>query len=154
MARLTSTKTMTPGFEKSLFWLRTMVIYYVTRPNYRFREQFRKYAAIRTPSMAVHVRHADKHWEAELLEFSNYMSKAEEYKSHTRASNIYLMSDDSKVIKASEQYKNFLFQYLEVPRPNIAWYAETSRGAPKDILERDFLLDVYAAAQYEHQILT
>ncbi|KAF9539667.1 hypothetical protein EC957_005127 [Mortierella hygrophila] len=148
-------KTKTPGFEdKDLFWLRTMVAYYATRPNYQFREQFRHYSPIRTPCMSIHVRHSDKHSEAALLEFPDYMSKAEEYKSQTGVSNIYIMSDDGNVIKSTEQYKNFRFQYLDVPRPNEAWYTVKAHGVPMDILERDFLLDVYAAAQCEHQILT
>lgn len=155
MARLAYTKTKSPGFEENnLLWLRTMVTYYATRPNYRFREQFRRYSPIRTPCMAIHVRHSDKHWEAKLLDFADYMIKAEEYRSQTGVSNIYVMSDDSKVIKSTEQYKNFRFQYLDVPRPNEAWYTETERGVPKDMLERNFLMEVYAAAQCEHQILT
>ncbi|KAF9149292.1 hypothetical protein BG015_008908 [Linnemannia schmuckeri] len=155
MVGQSSLKTKTPGFEdKDLFWLRTMVAYYATRPNYQFREQFRQYSPIRTPCMSIHVRHSDKHWEAALLEFSDYMSKAEEYKNQTGVSNIYIMSDDSNVIKSTEQYKNFRFQYLDVPRPNEAWYTEEARGMPVDMLERNFLLDVYAAAQCEHQILT
>ncbi|KAG0273037.1 hypothetical protein BGZ95_011160 [Linnemannia exigua] len=104
--------------------------------------------------MSVHVRHSDKVIEAKLLEFPDYMSKAEEYKSQTGVSNVYIMSDDSKLIKSTEQYKDFRFQYLDVPRPNKAWFTETERGVPKDILERNFLLDVYAAAQCDHQILT
>jgi len=44
------------------------------------------------------------------LEFPDYMSKAEEHKSQTGVSNIYLISDDGKVIKSTEQYKNFQFQ--------------------------------------------
>ncbi|KAG0049384.1 hypothetical protein BGZ83_005843 [Gryganskiella cystojenkinii] len=148
-------KTKTPGFEdKDLFWLRSMVAYYATRPNYQLRQQFRQHSPIQTPCMSIHVRHSDKHWEAEPFEFPDYMSKAEEYKSQTGVSNIYVMSDDGKVIKATEQYKNFRFQHLDVPRPNVAWYAEKDRGMPLDMLERDFLLDVYAAAQCEHQILT
>ncbi|GJJ74296.1 glycoprotein 6-alpha-L-fucosyltransferase [Entomortierella parvispora] len=155
MVGLSKSMTRTPGFDdKDLFWLRTMVTYYATRPNHQFREQFRRYSPIQTPCMSVHVRHSDKHWEATLLEFPDYIDKAEEYKRQTGVSNIYLMSDDSKVIKSSEEYKNFRFQYLNVPRPNEAWYTERARGMPMDMLERDFLLDVYAAAQCEHQILT
>ncbi|KAH7054907.1 hypothetical protein BKA57DRAFT_489743 [Linnemannia elongata] len=148
-------KTNTPGFEdQDLFWLRAMVAYYATRPNYQFREQFRQYSPIQTPCMSVHVRHSDKHSEAPLLEFPDYMSKAEDYRRQTGVSNVYIMSDDGKVIRSTKQYKNFRFQYLDVPRPNEAWYAEKERGMPVDMLERDFLLDVYAAAQCEHQILT
>ena len=88
------------------------------------------------------------------MEFPDYMIKAEEYKNQTGVSNIYIMSDDGKVIKSTEQYKNFQFQYLDVPRPNEAWHAEKRRGIPVDVLERNFLLEVYAAAQCEHQILT
>ncbi|KAF9147783.1 hypothetical protein BG015_010524 [Linnemannia schmuckeri] len=155
MASQSYLKTKTPGFEdKDLFWLRTMVAYYATRPNYQFREQFRQYSPIQTPCMSIHVRHSDKHSEAALLEFPDYMSKAEEYKSQTGVSNIYIMSDDGKVINSTEQYKNFRFQYLDVPRTNEAWYIVKAQGMPVDILERDFLLDVYAAAQCEHQILT
>ncbi|KAG0312934.1 hypothetical protein BGZ97_010684 [Linnemannia gamsii] len=147
--------TKTPGFDdKDLFWLRSMVSYYATRPNYRLREQFRQHSTIQTPCMSIHVRHSDKHWEAELLEFPDYMVKAEEYRSQTDVSNIYLMSDDGEVIQSTEQYKNFRFQYLDVPRINESWYIERERGVPMAILERDFLLEVYAAAQCEHQILT
>jgi hypothetical protein len=155
MARQSYLKTKTPGFDdKDLFWLRTMVAYYATRPNYQFREQFRQYSPIRTPCMSVHVRHSDKHSEAAPLEFPGYMSKAEEYRNQTGVSNVYIMSDDDNVIRSTKQYKNFRFQYLDVPRPNVAWYLERDQGVPVDILERDFLLDVYAAAQCEHQILT
>ncbi|KAG0050898.1 hypothetical protein BGZ89_003711 [Linnemannia elongata] len=148
-------KTITPGFEdKDLFWLRSMVVYYATRPNYQLREQFRQYSPIRTPCMSIHVRHSDKRLEATLLELPDYMNKAEEYKSQTGVSNIYLMTDDGNVIKSTEQYKNFQFQYLDMPRPNEAWYTEEAQGMPLDMLERDFLLDVYAAVQCEHQILT
>ncbi|KAG0013580.1 hypothetical protein BGZ82_002090, partial [Podila clonocystis] len=92
--------------------------------------------------------------EATLLDLPSYMIKAEEYRNQTGVSNIYIMSDDDKVIKSTEQYKNFRFQYLEVPRPNKAWSSETWRGVPKALLERNFLLGVYAAAQCHHQILT
>lgn len=148
-------ETKTPGFEdKDLFWLRSMVAYYATRPNHQLREQFRQYSPIRTPCMSVHVRHSDKYAEATLLDLPSYMIKAEEYRNQTGVSNIYIMSDDDKVIKSTEQYKNFQFQYLEVPRPNKAWSSETWRGVPKAMLERNFLLEVYAAVQCQHQILT
>ncbi|KAF9906526.1 hypothetical protein EC991_000533 [Linnemannia zychae] len=148
-------KTKTPGFDdKSLFWLRSMVVYYATRPNYRFREQFRKYSPIQTPCMSIHVRHSDKETETTLLDFPEYMSKAEEYRNRTGVSNVYLMTDDGKVIEATKQYKNFKFQYLPVPRPNESWSTERDRGVPMEILERNFLMEVYAAAQCEHQILT
>ncbi|KAG0378961.1 hypothetical protein BGX24_002245 [Mortierella sp. AD032] len=104
--------------------------------------------------MSVHVRHSDKYAEAKLLDLPSYMSKVEEYEKQTKVSNIYLMSDDSNVIKTTEQYKNFQFQYLDIPRPNRSWKFDTWRGIPKDIHKRDFLLDVYAAAQCELQILT
>jgi len=155
MVGQSNTKTRTPGFEdKEPFWLRTMVAYYATRPNYQFRELFRRYSPIKTRCMSIHVRHSDKHWEAELLAFSDYMAKAEEYKSQTGVTNIYVMSDDGKVMGSTKEYPGFQFQYLDVPRPNEAWYTERDRGMPVDVLERNFLLDVYAAAQCEHQILT
>lgn len=155
MVGQSGTKTITPGFgDKGAFWLRTMVAYYATRPNYHFRELFRRYSPIEPRCMSIHVRHSDKYWEAELLAFSDYMAKAEEYKKETGVSNIYVMSDDGKIMESFKEYPGFQFQYLDVPRPNEAWYTERDRGMPVGVLERNFLLDVYAAAQCEHQILT
>ncbi|KAG0380815.1 hypothetical protein BGX24_004662 [Mortierella sp. AD032] len=155
MSRLSDVKTRTPGFEdKDLFWLRTTVAYYATRPNYQFRKQFRRYSPIQTPCMSIHVRHSDKSEEAPPLEFPDYVIKAEEYRNQTKVSNIYVMSDDGEVIESTKQYKNFRFQYLEVPRSNQAWYNDQAQGVRLSVLERDFLLGVYAAAQCEHQILT
>ncbi|KAK3847295.1 MAG: hypothetical protein J3R72DRAFT_189586 [Linnemannia gamsii] len=131
-----------------------MVAYYATRPNYQFREQFRRYSPIQTPCMSIHVRHSDKSEEAPPLEFPDYMIKAEEYRNQIKVSNIYVMSDDGEVIESTKQYKNFRFQYLDVPRSNQAWYNDQAQGVPLGVLERDHLLDVYAAAQCEHQILT
>ncbi|KAH7049513.1 hypothetical protein BKA57DRAFT_492227 [Linnemannia elongata] len=147
--------TETPGFEdKDLFWKRSMVMYYAVRPNYQFRAQFRQLSPIQTPCMSVHVRHSDKYWEAKLLEFPDYMIKAEEYRNQTGTSNIYLMTDDPEVINSTEQYKDFRFRHLDVPRSNKAWYTDVDKGLPMDVLQRNFLLEVYAAAQCEHQILT
>ncbi|KAF9929711.1 hypothetical protein FBU30_001279 [Linnemannia zychae] len=155
MAALAKVVTKAPGFEdKDLFWLRSMVAYYAVRPNYLFRNQFQQHSPIQTPCMSIHVRHADKRFEAKLLEFPDYMEKAEEYRRNTGVSNIYLMSDDGNVIKSTEDYKDFQFQYLDTPRQNEAWYTIKAQGVPMGILERNFLMEIMAAAQCEHQILT
>ncbi|KAF9342999.1 hypothetical protein BGX26_006457 [Mortierella sp. AD094] len=146
-----------PEFEdKGHFWWRSMLTYYVTRPNFKLREAIIKSAMVTTPCISIHVRHSDKVIEAALLDFSKYMEAATLYKSKTGISNIYLMTDDPGVISASKSsgYRDFQFHYLDLPRSNRGWNVDAQNGVSLDSQEKNFLVDVYSAAQCQHIIVT
>ncbi|KAF9343522.1 hypothetical protein BGX26_005607 [Mortierella sp. AD094] len=142
--------------HRGLFWWRSMLTYYATRPNFKMREVIRQTSTVITPCMSIHVRHSDKGAEAPLLDFPKYMEAASLYKSKTGISNIYLMTDDPKVLALtnSTEYKDFRFQYLGVPRTNKGWEADAKHGLSLDVQERNFIIDIYSAAQCQHNIVT
>ncbi|KAF9999535.1 hypothetical protein BGZ79_006847, partial [Entomortierella chlamydospora] len=123
-----------PEFQnKGLFWWRSMLTYYITRPNFKLREAIRQRSTISAPCISIHVRHSDKDTEATLLDFPKYMEVAKEVKAKTGISNIYLMSDDPVVISStkSREYRNFRFHYMDVPRTNKGWESDAKDGVFK-----------------------
>ncbi|GJJ74825.1 glycoprotein 6-alpha-L-fucosyltransferase [Entomortierella parvispora] len=140
--------------SKGLFWWRSMLTYYVTRPNAQMRQLIRESPKFPTPCIAIHVRHSDKRKEAELLDLPAYMEKAKKYKAKTGISDIYLMTDDENVIQSTKDFPDFKFHYRDVPRTNQGWVADMEAGITKEQQEINFILDVQSAAHCQKFIVT
>lgn len=140
--------------RKGYFWWRSMLTYYAVRPNAQLRALLRNSSTVGTPCMSIHVRHSDKGHEAPLLELSKYMEKAKRYKAKTGLSNVYLMTDDEQVIQTTKNYPDFQFHYMDVPRSNQGWEADTRAGISREQQEVNFLVDIYSAARCQHSIVT
>ncbi|KAF9436389.1 hypothetical protein BGZ76_004121, partial [Entomortierella beljakovae] len=154
---MTGRDIIKPEFkDKGHFWWRSMLTYYITRPTYKIREGIRNGPTVKMPCMSIHVRHSDKDSEAQLLDFAKYMEKAEEVRSKTGVTSIYLMSDDPKVIESSKSsnYSHFQYSSLNMERSNKGWQEDAKQGLSLDVQEEKFLLDVYSAAHCQHNILT
>ena len=145
-----------PEFEaKGYFWWRSMLTYYLIRPNAHMREMFRGEVDVANPCISIHVRHSDKAAEAQLFEFSRYMEEAEQFRNKTGTTNIFLMTDDDLVVQSSKNYTNFRFLYRDVLRSNQGWIDDVTTGRQsRTQQELDFLLDVYSAARCQHSVLT
>ncbi|KAG0233355.1 hypothetical protein BGW41_001517 [Actinomortierella wolfii] len=140
--------------HKGHFWWRSMLTYYAVRPNTKLREILRSKLTFPTPCISIHVRHSDKHYEATLIDMPAYMEKAKAYKDKTGISDIFLMTDDDAVIQATKDYPEFRFHYMDVPRTNKGWQADTNAGISRDQQEINFLVDVFSATQCQHSIVT
>lgn len=139
---------------KGHFWWRSMLTYYAVRPNAEMRETMRGLPKIPRPCTAIHVRHSDKMFEAQLLDFSKYMEEAEKIKNRTGISDIYLMTDDDWVIQTTKRYPEFQFHYRDMPRTNKGWQADMLAGIQIQQQEVNFLMDIYSAVQCQHFIVT
>ncbi|KAG0196545.1 hypothetical protein BGX28_009998 [Mortierella sp. GBA30] len=140
--------------HKGLFWLRSMLTYYVIRPNSKLREKIRRSSKAVTPCMSIHVRHSDKHLEATQIGLADYMERASQYKEKTGISQIYIMTDDDAVIQSTKSYTDFQFQYQDIARSNKGWLVDKNEGLSIDKQEEIFLLDLYSATRCQHNILT
>ncbi|KAF9359521.1 hypothetical protein BGX26_012154 [Mortierella sp. AD094] len=148
-------KIIKPEYHhKGHFWWRSMLTYYAIRPNSRLREVLRRSWNSMAPCMSIHVRHSDKWMEALPLDLGFYMKYAEIYRNRTGVSSIYLLTDDQFVIERTKTYTDFQFYYMDVPRSNKGWWFDRDQGVSMDIQERNFLIDIYTAAQCQHSILT
>ncbi|KAF9390077.1 hypothetical protein CPB97_009974 [Podila verticillata] len=135
-------------------WWRSVLTYYAVRPNAHMRETIRNAPTFATPCMAIHVRHSDKAFEAQLLDFSRYMEEAKRFKAETGISSVYLMTDDDQVIQSTKNYSDFQFHYRDVPRTNQGWIADVQAGISKKQQEVDFLIDIYSAARCQRIVVT
>ncbi|KAG0039618.1 hypothetical protein BGZ83_002762, partial [Gryganskiella cystojenkinii] len=136
------------------FWWRSLLTYYVVRPNAHMREIIRNAPTFATPCIAIHVRHSDKWVEARLLSLSKYMRAAERFRAMSGVSSIYLMTDDDKVIQSTKNYPDFHFHFRDVPRTNHGWEADVQAGISREQQEVNFLIDIYSAAQCQQIVLT
>ncbi|KAG0006820.1 hypothetical protein BGZ80_005125 [Entomortierella chlamydospora] len=140
--------------DKGHFWWRSMLTYYLMRPNIGLRELIRQSSTVTTPCMSIHVRHSDKSSEAALIEFSKYMEHAERYRAKTQVSSVYLLTDDDEVIKSTKNYSDFQFHFLDMARSNKGWEADRDTGMSRDQQERTFLIDIFSAVRCQHSIVT
>ncbi|KAF9954173.1 hypothetical protein BGZ72_004792 [Mortierella alpina] len=144
-----------PRFEsKGHYWWRAMLIYYAVRPNYKLRELVRRFSKAAPPCIALHVRHSDKITEAELFDLGDYMAQAFQLRATSGASNIYLMTDDERVIESSKNYSDFQFQYMEMMRSNQGWEKDIEAGLSRSRQEEVFLTDLYSAVRCQQGVVT
>ena len=139
---------------KGHFWWRSMLTYYVTRPNAHMRQVIREAPRFPTPCIGIHVRHSDKVLEANILDLSVYMKKAKKFRDKTGISNVYLMTDDDAVIQATKDYPDFQFHYRDVPRSNKGWADDLTTGYTAEEQEINFLLDIYTVVQCQKLVIT
>ncbi|KAF9898748.1 hypothetical protein BX616_003658 [Lobosporangium transversale] len=154
------------------FWWRSVLTYYVIRPNAQTREWIRGLqqqqgeglqehdrattVMLRTRDcISIHVRHGDKGTESRLIPFYRYMTKAYEIHERTGVSNIYLMTDDQKVIEATKNYPTFKIYYQIMPRTNRGWEKDVTSGkVSREDQAKMFLKDLYSTTQCRHTIVT
>ncbi|ORZ11402.1 hypothetical protein BCR41DRAFT_423605 [Lobosporangium transversale] len=161
--------------SQGLFWWRSMLTFYVIRPNYQTREWLRQHGntaaqtAITTmlrsrECISIHVRHSDKGNEVDLLPLKAYMTKANEIRNMTGILNIYLMTDDQLVVNearqeygrnSTEREGGFEIHVQEMMRSNAGWKDDIKKGrvSPQESLKQ-FLIDLFSAVQCRYSIVT
>ncbi|KAG0196755.1 hypothetical protein BGX28_009790 [Mortierella sp. GBA30] len=140
--------------HKGHFWWRSLLTYYVVRPNAMLRRLLRESPRATPPCISIHVRHSDKSIETSLLSFDKYMEKAYQLREKSGATNIYLMTDDDEVVEESKAYRDFEFQYMDMVRTNKGWKADRDAGVSMDDQEKRFLMDLYSATQCQQSVVT
>ncbi|KAF9965496.1 hypothetical protein BGZ70_004721 [Mortierella alpina] len=145
-----------PKFEsKGHYWWRAMLTYYAVRPNYKLRKLLRRSSKAVPPCIAIHIRHSDKIEEADLFDLTDYMAQAFQLRATSGASNIYLMTDDEKVIESRTQYPpDFQFQCMDMMRSNQGWRKDIDAGLSRDRQEETFLTDLYSAVRCQQSVVT
>ncbi|KAG9322427.1 hypothetical protein KVV02_004781 [Mortierella alpina] len=144
-----------PEYEhKGHFWWRSMLMYYVARPNASMRKVLRRLSKAQLPCTSIHVRHSDKKNEASLLDLPRYMEHAVLFKERTGVSRVYLMTDDGSVIRSSKDFADFHFDYMDMPRSNQGWLEDIEGGMSRDKQEETFLVDLYSATRCQQSVLT
>ncbi|KAF9560238.1 hypothetical protein EC968_006260 [Mortierella alpina] len=156
LASLSNRTIILPKYEsKGHYWWRAMLTYYAVRPNHRLRELIRRSSKALPPCIALHVRHSDKITEAQLFDLKDYMAQALQLRATSGASNIYLMTDDERVIESSQDYlPDFLFQYMDMMRSNQGWEKDIDAGLSRERQEEVFLTDLYSAVRCQQSVVT
>ncbi|CAO3568035.1 unnamed protein product [Mortierella alpina] len=145
-----------PKYEsKGHYWWRAMLTYYAVRPNYKLRELLRRSSKAVPPCIAMHIRHSDKIEEARLFDLTDYMAQAFQLRATSGASNIYLMTDDEKVIESRKHYPpDFQFQFMDMMRSNQGWRKDIDAGLSREKQEETFLTDLYSAVRCQQSVVT
>ncbi|KAF9290020.1 hypothetical protein BGZ68_008101 [Mortierella alpina] len=156
LASLGNRTMILPRYEdKGHYWWRAMLTYYAVRPNYKLRELVRRSSKAVPPCIAIHVRHSDKVQEAHLFDLADYMAQASQLRAKSGASNIYLMTDDQRVIESTQHYlSDFQFRYMELLRSNEGWEKEIDGGLSREKQEEVFLTDLYSAVRCDQSVVT
>jgi len=125
------------------FW-RIQASTYMMRPNRRtldeiarLRTQVFEHSVIPQGTINIHVRHGDKKYEMRLHELPDYMVALERMISSTPTikPQVFLSSEDPKVIEDARAYSNITFYYTSEERKNQDFKDLISQGSSRFLLD-------------------